>query len=113
MAKMSLWAIAQKFGKDGYRYMSTAQWVFIAILALLNVIAFFTMGIDKRKAIKQKYRISEKFLLFQALLLGGFGSYVGMTTFRHKTKHKKFTIFVPIFMILNVVAIYFIFTKLK
>lgn len=72
----------------------------IYYLLSINLFAFFICYLDKKKAIKHKYRISENFLLLSALLGGAFGFYISMQLFRHKTKHLKFKLLVPIFMIL-------------
>ena len=54
-------------------------------LVIINVLGFLIMGLDKAKAKKQKYRISENTLLFVALIGGSLGSYLGMYCFHHKT----------------------------
>ena len=56
-------------------------------LVMINVLSFFIMGLDKVKAKKQRYRISENTLLFIALIGGSLGSYLAMYCFHHKTKH--------------------------
>lgn len=66
------------------------------------------MYIDKRKAKKGTYRISEKALFISALLLGGIGTYIGMYKFRHKTKHTFFTVGIPVVIVINVFCIYYI-----
>ena len=58
-------------------------------LVMINVLSFFIMGLDKVKAKKQRYRISENTLLFIALIGGSLGSYLAMYCFHHKTKHIK------------------------
>lgn len=72
-------------------------------LILINIIAFAMYGIDKKKAQKHKWRIPEAQLLLAAALGGGVGSYLGMETFRHKTKHWRFNILVPLFMVVWVI----------
>lgn len=57
------------------------------------------MEIDKQKAKKRKWRISEKSLLGVAILFGAYGAYGGMKFFRHKTKHKLFTISLPLLVL--------------
>jgi uncharacterized membrane protein YsdA (DUF1294 family) len=52
-------------------------------------------GIDKYKAKKKKWRIPENALLMSAAVGGAFGAYLAMTLFRHKTKHVRFEVFVP------------------
>ena len=75
-------------------------------LIIWNVIVFLTYGIDKLKAIKNGWRISEKALLMMAFCMGGVGAYLGMQTFRHKTKKLKFNILVPLAVIFNIAIIY-------
>ena len=69
------------------------------------------MYIDKNKAKKNEYRISEKAIFIVSLLLGATGVYVGMYKFRHKTKHTLFTVGIPICIIINIVSIYYILTE--
>ena len=76
--------------------------ILIVYLLLANVIAFEMYGIDKRKAMKDQWRIPEKTLLLAALIGGSFGAFVGMQVFHHKTKHWKFILGVPACMILHV-----------
>ncbi len=65
-------------------------------LMVINLFAYLLYGIDKRRSIRQQYRISEKYLLLVAFLGGGIGSWCGMKHYRHKTKHLKFTLLVPL-----------------
>lgn len=64
----------------------------------VNIIAFAMYGADKFFAKKDMRRISEKALLVAAAIGGAFGAFIGMETFRHKTKHAKFKILVPVLM---------------
>ena len=59
-------------------------------LIIVNILAFSLCFIDKRKAIKQKYRISEDTLLFISLIGGCFGLVLSMNIYHHKTKKLKF-----------------------
>ena len=79
--------------------------VFLAYLAVINVIAFGLYGLDKYRAMNNMWRIPEKTLLGVAAIGGAYGAYLGMRIFRHKTKHLKFQIGVPIMML---VWIYFV-----
>ena len=74
--------------------------LFVYLLAV-NVAAFLMMGADKKRAIQQKRRIPEKSLFLSALLGGSLGAYMGMQSFRHKTKHLKFTIGLPAILLLH------------
>ena len=69
-------------------------------LSIVNVIAFILCFIDKQLAIKHKRRISEKTLLFFSSIGECFMFYVGMYLFHHKTKHTKFKILVPLFILI-------------
>jgi uncharacterized membrane protein YsdA (DUF1294 family) len=67
-------------------------------------------GADKRKAIKNKWRIRENVLLLFSLTGGGIGSFIGMKLFHHKTHKKKFLILVPLLTIIFVIVIYYLNT---
>jgi uncharacterized membrane protein YsdA (DUF1294 family) len=70
-------------------------------LLVLNLITFITYGIDKRKAKKSRWRISESSLLFLALIGGSVGAWLGLKVWRHKTQHKKFYIGIPVIMVVH------------
>lgn len=71
-------------------------------LLLINAIAFFLMLADKRKAKKNLWRIPERTLMLSAAMGGSIGALAGMYTFRHKTKHLKFTLGVPAILIAQI-----------
>jgi uncharacterized membrane protein YsdA (DUF1294 family) len=78
----------------------------IAILLLvLNAITFFVYGIDKWKAKKGKWRISEATLLILAIIGGSIGSWLGIKVWHHKTMHKKFKYGVPAIIVLQLIAV--------
>ena len=64
--------------------------IIIGCLLLVNVVTFIIYGIDKYKAIKEKWRIPEATLLLMAVFGGSIGAWLGMRVFHHKTMHKKF-----------------------
>jgi len=85
---------------------------FMYYLLLINLISLSLCWYDKRAAIRQKWRIKESTLLLSAALGGSVGFYVGMKAFRHKTKHLKFTVLVPLLIILQSAGlIWFFFYK--
>lgn len=84
--------------------MNYIEYCFV-ILAIWNVAIFTLYGMDKRKARRGARRISEKTLLLAAAFMGGPGAILGMYTFRHKTKHPKFVIGVPLLLIMNITAV--------
>jgi uncharacterized membrane protein YsdA (DUF1294 family) len=82
--------------------MGQAFWGAVVALACWNVITFALYGIDKGRAKNNKWRISEAALISCAFLMGGIGSFLGMRLFRHKTKHMKFRLLVPLAVIVNI-----------
>lgn len=84
---------------------------FLVYIIIINIIGFFVMYIDKNKAKKGHYRISEKAIFITAILLGALGVYLGMYKFRHKTRHTLFTVGIPVCIIINVLSIYLILSK--
>lgn len=81
----------------------------IAIYAIaINVIGYVVMGVDKRRAQRNEWRIPEKTLFLIAMMYGSFGVHQGMKRFRHKTKHKSFVIGIPLIEILQVLSIIYV-----
>lgn len=74
---------------------------FLLYLLLVNAYSFWLMYSDKRKAVRNKYRIPEKTLFTWALLGGSIGSMLGMQMFRHKTRHLTFRIGMPLIFIVE------------
>ena len=77
----------------------------ISYIVLMNLLGLALMGIDKWKARQGRWRISEKTLFLTALFGGSIGSLVGIYLFRHKTKHLRFTIGIPVILVLQVLCI--------
>lgn len=80
-------------------------------LLLINVIGFLAMYIDKRKAKKGSWRISEQALFYITLLGGGVGTIIGMYMFRHKTKKLRFTIGFPVILISEILLFGYLICK--
>ena len=79
----------------------------ITYLLLINFTTFLLFFIDKRKAVKKKWRIRESVLLVFSALGGSLGGFVAMELFRHKTKTPIFKFGMPIIIILQIaIAIY-------
>ena len=83
-----------------------------AYLILINALAFHLMLADKRKAKRNAWRISEATLLWIAAFGGSIGALLGMHLFRHKTKHPRFYIGLPLILILQIAVIYLLRTML-
>ena len=73
----------------------------LAVIAVMNVVAFTLMGIDKRRARRGAWRISEKALFLTTACFGGLGGVLGMKVFHHKTQHWYFRAFFPLLLVLQ------------
>ncbi len=80
----------------------------IIYLIVINLIGFYMMWSDKRRAKWGKWRIPENTLFIVTALGGGIGTIAGMYTFRHKTKKLKFTIGLPTILILEIVLVIYL-----
>ncbi|MBQ7098915.1 MAG: DUF1294 domain-containing protein [Oscillospiraceae bacterium] len=85
---------------------------FLLYLFLINAAAFVLMLADKVKARKNRWRIPERTLIGSALLGGSIGALLGMYTFRHKTRHLKFTLGVPAILIAQMILTVWIISKI-
>lgn len=81
-------------------------------LLIINAIGFLLMLADKYKARKNLWRIPEVTLLTAAALGGSLGCLLGMYTVRHKTKHLKFTVGIPVILVLQISAALWLIFKL-
>ena len=68
----------------------------------INAVTFIVYGIDKYKAKKAKWRISEATLLLLAVLGGSIGAWMGMKVWHHKTMHKKFKYGIPAILLIQI-----------
>lgn len=86
--------------------MLSANWIHIVLiyLAAINVVTFFIYGIDKWKAKRAKWRVSEAALIWMAVFGGSIGAWLGMKTWHHKTQHKKFKYGLPLVLFLQIAA---------
>jgi len=85
----------------------------LIIFALVNLVAFLTMWVDKRRAKKNnKERISEGMLFFLATMFGSIGVYLGMFAFRHKTHKWYFIVGIPMLIFENCATLYVLYLYL-
>lgn len=77
----------------------------IYYLIFINIMGLLSMYLDKYFSKNNMYRISEKSLFFIAILGGSIGSIIGMYQFRHKTKHRQFTIGLPIILFIQLIIL--------
>ena len=79
----------------------------ICYILAINIATFFLYGIDKYKAKKGRWRISEATLLLMAVIGGSIGAWGGMRIWHHKTMHKMFKYGIPVIIIFQVaLAVY-------
>ncbi len=90
--------------------MSVYLWLAAYMLAI-NVVGFFSMYLDKRKARKKLWRIPEATLFLIAIIGGSIGSLIGMHVFRHKTRHWYFVFGIPFILFLQVAAVIVLFAS--
>lgn len=72
---------------------------------VINVIGFLLMGIDKFRAKRRGFRVPEATLFIIAIIGGSIGSLLGMHIFRHKTRHRSFTIGMPVILVIQIVFV--------
>ena len=82
-------------------------WFYIFIA--WNIVVALVYGFDKIQARRGKGRVRELILLLFAFCLGGLGAMFGMILFNHKTSKVKFRLLVPVFVVLNMAIIGYIF----
>ena len=89
--------------------MQTIAAIGLIYLVGINLAGFIIMGVDKKRAIRGAWRISEASLFLTALLGGSLGCILGMQHFRHKTKHWYFVVGMPLILVCQTaLAIYLV-----
>lgn len=76
--------------------------IIMVYLELVNLAAFALMGIDKQRAKQGRRRIPETTLILSAVFGGGIGALAGMYLFRHKTRKQKFTVGIPVILVMQI-----------
>ena len=89
--------------------MQTITAIGLIYLIGINLAGFIIMGVDKKRAIRGAWRISEASLFFTALLGGSLGCILGMQHFRHKTKHWYFKYGMPTILVVQVLLFALLF----
>lgn len=90
--------------------MTIEQLILIYLIAI-NVVTFFMYGIDKWKAKRSKWRISEATLLGMAIIGGSIGAWLGMRVWHHKTMHKKFQFGIPLIIVAQIALLIWIISR--
>ena len=89
--------------------MQTITAIGLIYLIGINLAGFIIMGVDKKRAIRGAWRISEASLFFTAFLGGSLGCILGMQHFRHKTKHWYFKYGMPAILVAQVLLFVLLF----
>lgn len=87
-------------------------WILAGVIIFMNLAGFLIMGMDKKRARNNHYRISEKTLWNVAFLGGAIGATAGMKHFRHKTKHAPFKFGLPLLAIIEIGIFTYLFKLL-
>lgn len=85
--------------------------ILMIYLAIINATAMLLMLADKVKAKKKAWRIPERTLLLTAALGGSLGAFLGMELFRHKTKHLRFALGIPVMLAIHILLAVIFLTK--
>ena len=86
--------------------------IILYYLLAVNIATFLLYGIDKYKAKKGRWRISEATLLLMAVIGGSIGAWAGMRLWHHKTMHKKFKYGIPVIIIMQIALVGYLHTIL-
>ena len=89
----------------------TALGIILGYYVLINIVLYVTMVIDKKKAIKDQWRIPEKNMFILAVLGGGLGGLCAMVFKRHKNRHMDFILVFTMTSILHMVAAFLLIGK--
>ena len=92
--------------------MNTLHSCLTYYLLAINAVTFIVYGIDKYKAKKAKWRISEATLLLLAVLGGSIGAWMGMKVWHHKTMHKKFKYGIPAILLIQIALMAYLHIKI-
>jgi len=77
----------------------------LVVITVMNLVSFALMGIDKLRARRGAWRISEKALFLTTACFGGLGGVLGMRVFHHKTQHWYFKVFFPVLLVVQIVLL--------
>ncbi len=83
-------------------------WVPIVYILAVNIVAYFTMWWDKRKASQNEWRVAEATLYILGLLGGAIGMIGGMFRFRHKTQKRSFQVVAVIGLVVSLIIYWFV-----
>lgn len=82
---------------------------YITYFAAISLISVIVTVYDKKAAKRCKRRIRESTLMLLSLLGGSLAMYITMKKIRHKTKHKKFMLGIPVITVLQIALIFYLY----
>lgn len=82
------------------------EWILVAYLVIINILAVYATIHDKKSAIKHRWRVPESTLLILAAMSGCVVMYITMRIIHHKTKKLKFMLGIPVIFVLEVLAVF-------
>ena len=85
--------------------------IILYYLLAVNIATFLLYGVDKYKAKKNQWRISEATLLTMAAIGGSIGAWAGMRLWHHKTMHKKFKYGIPVIIMMQIALVTYLHTN--
>ena len=91
--------------------MTVLKAVTMAVTLLASLVSFALMGVDKRRAKRNKWRVPEKTLFLAAACFGALGGTLGMFFFHHKTKHWYFRLGFPALLLVQGVLVMWILAR--
>ena len=87
--------------------------ILVIYLLAVNLLALILYGIDKKRARRREWRISEKTLIGIAVIGGSVGAILGMHVFHHKTRHWYFRYGLPVILIIQLLLAWFLYNGLR
>jgi len=86
--------------------------IYVGVIILMSFITFVLYSVDKKRAIKNKWRIKEATLLLSSFLFGSIGGLFGMYSLRHKTQHWYFVVVNFLSLVIHIFIGIVIFNKI-
>lgn len=88
-------------------------YMLLCYLMVMNLAGLCLMGLDKSKARRHAWRISEKTLFLVSILGGSIGTWAGMYLFRHKTRHWYFVVGMPFIFTIQALAFIYLMRMMQ
>lgn len=85
--------------------------LFAVYFIVVNAVGFIMSAVDKSAAKRHEWRVPEKDLFAVSFLGGAVGTLISMLLFRHKTKHKRFMIGIPLIILAQTSLVIFLIYK--